>query len=62
MKTYRMEATCKNCGTKHITEIPKGTSTFQHKTECPYCGENTNCDLVFKYEKPKNNDNRAIQL
>ena len=50
-QTYTMKATCKNCGKKHKTEILKNTPTFLHKTECPYCGTNTNCDLYFKYEK-----------
>ena len=51
--TYTMKATCRNCKTTHITEILKGKSTFQHKTECPYCGENTNCDIIFSYSRPK---------
>lgn len=53
--TYSMWAICKNCGTKHITTIPKGKCTSQHKTECPYCGEKTDPrDERFTYTKARN--------
>ena len=51
--TYTMVAICKNCGTEHITEIPKGAHRTSHKATCPYCGNNSNHDLTFSYRRPR---------
>ena len=53
MKTYKMEYTCCNCGTKHIADVEFGQEARHGNKECPYCGLTYWFD--FSYQKPKDN-------
>lgn len=52
VKTYLMEATCTNCGTKHENKIISGKPTNVFIANCPYC-DATGCGPDnFTWGKP----------
>lgn len=57
-ETYEMQATCGNCRTKFIVDIPKGERTSGQNCTCPYCGL---CSCrEFSFERPKKHSTLAI--
>lgn len=38
--TYKMEATCQNCGTKVVAVLSRGHEAHHFAAICPNCGNN----------------------
>jgi DNA-directed RNA polymerase subunit RPC12/RpoP len=51
-KTYKMEYTCRNCGTTHQAHVPMGMDAKYGHGRCPYCGKDSPYD--FTHTKPSN--------